>query len=122
MHQFHFDLWYSEFAFHVIRFLNYFAAEIDIKNCFDLGSLNEGIYRRAGPLVTVNLLLEQFKNDAWEFNLSPSEFCGYAVATALKRFFRNLAEPLLPPKCRNDLFLASGYFHFYNSTANELIA
>lgn len=62
------------------------------------GSLSEGIYRRSGANSNVTKLLAMFRQDAWAVQLSREEFSEYDVASVLKRFFRDLPEPLLTAK------------------------
>ncbi|XP_075990835.1 rhoGAP_ARAP and RA_ARAPs domain-containing protein RhoGAP15B [Anticarsia gemmatalis] len=60
------------------------------------GSLSEGIYRRAGSSVVLSELLARFRRDAWSVQLSSSQHSEHDVAGVLKRFFRDLPEPLVP--------------------------
>ena len=53
----------------------------------------EGIYRRAGVDSKVRGILEVFSADARTVNLD--DYPVHEVANALKRFFRNLPDPLL---------------------------
>lgn len=62
--------------------------------CF-LGSMSEGIYRRPGTGTSVSEVLTKFRKDAWAVQLTNDKFSDHDVATALKRFFRDLPEPLL---------------------------
>lgn len=59
------------------------------------GSLTEGIYRRAGSTTTRTTLLSKFRRDAWSVHLSPTEHSEHDVAGVLKKFFRDLPEPLI---------------------------
>ncbi|KAG8225490.1 hypothetical protein J437_LFUL009483 [Ladona fulva] len=59
------------------------------------GGMSEGIYRRSGSNNAVTRLLTAFKRDAWDVQLIRRDFTEYDVASVLKRFFRDLPEPLL---------------------------
>ncbi|CAH2103627.1 unnamed protein product [Euphydryas editha] len=60
------------------------------------GSLSEGIYRRAGSSTVLSELLARFRRDAWSVQLAPNRHSEHDAAGTLKRFFRDLPEPLLP--------------------------
>lgn len=60
------------------------------------GSMSEGIYRKAGNNSKVAELLDKFAKDAWAVQLTLDNYTENDVATALKRFFRDLPEPLFP--------------------------
>lgn len=54
-----------------------------------------------------------FRQDAWAVQLTRQEFSEYDVASVLKRFFRDLPEPLLTSKLHPLLCEAScKYFQF----------
>ncbi|KAJ8957081.1 hypothetical protein NQ318_007294 [Aromia moschata] len=59
------------------------------------GSMTEGIYRKAGSGSAVSEILMKFRKDAFGVQLTGDTCTEYEVATALKRFFRDLPEPLL---------------------------
>lgn len=59
------------------------------------GSMSEGIYRRSGSSSKVTSLLSLLRKDAWDVQISRQEYTEYDVSTVLKRFFRDLPEPLL---------------------------
>ncbi|XP_050548624.1 arf-GAP with Rho-GAP domain, ANK repeat and PH domain-containing protein 2 [Daktulosphaira vitifoliae] len=59
------------------------------------GCLSEGVYRRSGSCSNATKLLSEFRKDAWAVQLSHQEYSEYDVASVLKRFFRDLPEPLL---------------------------
>lgn len=59
------------------------------------GIMSEGIYRRSGTNSKVTSLLSLLRKDAWEVQLSRKEYTEYDVSSVLKRFFRDLPEPLL---------------------------
>nr|XP_018909007.1 PREDICTED: arf-GAP with Rho-GAP domain, ANK repeat and PH domain-containing protein 1 [Bemisia tabaci] len=72
------------------------------------GSLSEGIYRRSGSSTNITKLLAQFRQDAWGVQLSRQEYSEYDVAGVLKRFFRDLPEPLLSNQLHKFLCSATG--------------
>lgn len=72
------------------------------------GSMSEGIYRRSGGNTSVTKLLAAFQKDAWAVQLTRQEYTEYEVATVLKRFFRELPEPLLTTQLHKHLCNAAG--------------
>ncbi|CAG9770406.1 unnamed protein product [Ceutorhynchus assimilis] len=58
------------------------------------GSMSEGIYRKAGTGSSIADLLTKFRKDAFAVQLTRDNYSEYEVGTALKRFFRELPEPL----------------------------
>ncbi|XP_039287667.1 uncharacterized protein LOC111058843 [Nilaparvata lugens] len=58
------------------------------------GLMSEGIYRRCGANSNVTKLLSAFQTDAWAVQLSRQDYTEYDVANVLKRFFRELPEPV----------------------------
>ncbi|XP_067012287.2 arf-GAP with Rho-GAP domain, ANK repeat and PH domain-containing protein 1 [Anabrus simplex] len=66
-----------------------------IKFVYAHGSMSEGIYRKNGTNSSVTRLLELFRLDAFAVQLSRQEYSEYDVSSVLKRFFRDLPEPLL---------------------------
>lgn len=58
------------------------------------GSMSEGIYRKAGTGSSISELLSKFRKDAFAVQLTKNNHTEYEVGTALKRFFRELPEPL----------------------------
>ncbi|XP_046390911.1 uncharacterized protein LOC124159260 [Ischnura elegans] len=66
------------------------------------GGMSEGIYRRSGSNSTVTRLLTEFQRNAWEVQLTRRDYTEYDVAAVLKRFFRDLPEPLLTPTLHDD--------------------
>lgn len=70
----------------------------------------EGIYRRAGSGSVVNDILTQFRKDAWAVQLTTDKYSEHDVATALKRFFRDLPEPLFTNNKRQYLYQVSSKF------------
>lgn len=69
--------------------------------------MSEGIYRRAGSGTTVLDILTKFRRDAWAVQLTSDKYTEHDVATALKRFFRDLPEPLLTTSNRQYLYQVS---------------
>uniref|UniRef100_A0A1B6IHX6 Arf-GAP with Rho-GAP domain, ANK repeat and PH domain-containing protein 2 n=1 Tax=Homalodisca liturata TaxID=320908 RepID=A0A1B6IHX6_9HEMI len=59
------------------------------------GSMSEGIYRRNGSNTNVMKLLAAFQKDAWAVQITRNEYTEHDVASVLKRFFRDMSEPLL---------------------------
>lgn len=59
------------------------------------GCLSEGVYRRSGSCANATKLLSAFRKDAWAIQLSNQEYSVYDVSSVLKRFFRDLPEPVL---------------------------
>lgn len=53
-----------------------------------------------------------FRQDAWGVQLSRQEFSEYDVASVLKRFFRDLPEPVLTSKLHPLLCKTSCKYHF----------
>ncbi|KAL3284888.1 hypothetical protein HHI36_019024 [Cryptolaemus montrouzieri] len=59
------------------------------------GSMTKGIYRQSGIGSLVSELLAKFAEDAWAVQITSDKFSEHDVATAIKRFFRDLPEPLM---------------------------
>ncbi|KAK9877230.1 hypothetical protein WA026_016977 [Henosepilachna vigintioctopunctata] len=59
------------------------------------GSMTKGIYRQSGVGSLISELLTKFAEDAWAVQITNDKFSEHDVATALKRFFRDLPEPLM---------------------------
>lgn len=57
--------------------------------------MSEGIYRKQGSASNVQKLMAALRKDAFEVQITRFEFNEHDVATALKRFFRELPEPLM---------------------------
>ncbi|KOB57056.1 Arf-GAP with Rho-GAP domain, ANK repeat and PH domain-containing protein [Operophtera brumata] len=53
-------------------------------------------------------LLGQFRRDAWSVQLSAGQHSEHDVAGVLKRFLRDLPEPLLPTQLNKALLDAIG--------------
>ncbi|KAJ3663437.1 hypothetical protein Zmor_007698 [Zophobas morio] len=71
------------------------------------GSMSEGIYRRPGTNTSVAEILTKFRKDAWAVQLTVDKSTEHDVATALKRFFRDLPEPVLSSTQRQYLHQVS---------------
>lgn len=82
-----------------------------IKFVFAHGSMSEGIYRRSGANTSVTRLLSAFWSDAWSVQLSRQDYTEYDVSSVLKRFFRDLPEPLLTTELHGQFCdIAAGKF------------
>lgn len=57
--------------------------------------MSEGIYRKAGASTNVQKLITALKKDAFSVQITRSEYNEHDVSTALKRFLRELPEPLM---------------------------
>ncbi|XP_023322395.1 arf-GAP with Rho-GAP domain, ANK repeat and PH domain-containing protein 1 [Eurytemora carolleeae] len=66
-----------------------------VKFVFSHGVMTEGIYRLAGVNTKINKLLSQFRSNAWAVQISRENFSEHDVANVLKRFVRQLDNPLL---------------------------
>lgn len=71
------------------------------------GMMTEGIYRRSGSSSAVVKLLEAFRRDAWATQITRNLYTEHDVATVLRRFLRDLPDPLFPPNIHDRLCLAS---------------
>ncbi|XP_011636050.1 uncharacterized protein LOC105426497 [Pogonomyrmex barbatus] len=71
------------------------------------GMMTEGIYRRSGSSSAVVKLLEAFRRDAWSTQITRNSYTEHDVATVLRRFLRDLPDPLFPPNIHDRLCLAS---------------
>ncbi|KAI5701624.1 hypothetical protein M8J75_011445 [Diaphorina citri] len=94
---------------------------------FTHGSMSEGIYRRSGSTTNVSKLLAEFRQDAWQVQLSREQYTEHDVSTVLKRFFRDLPEPLLSTELHVHLCNAAGMecatedkVHIYRSLLEKL--
>lgn len=59
------------------------------------GSMSEGVYRKPGSTNNVQKLLTQFKTDAFSVQILRSDYNEHDVSSALKKFMRELPEPLI---------------------------
>ncbi|EFA00372.1 arf-GAP with Rho-GAP domain, ANK repeat and PH domain-containing protein 1 [Tribolium castaneum] len=71
------------------------------------GSMTEGIYRRPGTNTAVAEILAKFRKDAWAVQLTIDKYTEHDVATALKRFIRDIPEPVLTNSQRQYLHQVS---------------
>jgi Arf-GAP/Rho-GAP domain/ANK repeat/PH domain-containing protein 1 len=71
------------------------------------GSMTEGIYRRPGTNTAVAEILAKFRKDSWAVQLTIDKHTEHDVATALKRFIRDLPEPVLTNNQRQYLHQVS---------------
>lgn len=69
--------------------------------------MSEGVYRRPGIGSAVTEILRQFRKDAWAVQLTADKYTEHDVATALKRFFRDLPESLLTGNNRQYFYQVS---------------
>ncbi|XP_015607808.1 uncharacterized protein LOC107273795 isoform X2 [Cephus cinctus] len=67
------------------------------------GIMSEGIYRRSGSSSAVVRLLEEFRRNAWATQITRSEYSEHDVATVLRRFLRDLPDPLFPANIHEQL-------------------
>jgi len=67
------------------------------------GSMSQGIYRRSGANSSITRLLALFRQDAWAVQLTRQEYSEYDVGSVLKRFLRDLPEPLLTTDLHSQL-------------------
>lgn len=74
------------------------------------GSMSEGIYRRSGTSSLISDILANFRKDAFNVELTTDKYSEYEVGTALKRFFRDLPEPLLGSNQREYLYQVSSNY------------
>ncbi|XP_011154145.1 uncharacterized protein LOC105191995 [Harpegnathos saltator] len=71
------------------------------------GMMSEGIYRRSGSSSAVVKLLEAFRKDAWATQITRNSYTEHDVATVLRRFLRDLPDPLFPANIHDRLCLAA---------------
>lgn len=57
--------------------------------------MSEGIYRKSGSEQAIHKLLQLFRADAFNVQITRAEYSEHDVANALKRFMRDLPERLL---------------------------
>ena len=75
---------------------------------FIAGSMSQGIYRRSGANSSVLRLVTLFRQDAWAVQLTRQEYTEYDVGCVLKRFLRDLPEPLLTTELHSQLCEITG--------------
>ncbi|XP_076759768.1 rhoGAP_ARAP and RA_ARAPs domain-containing protein RhoGAP15B isoform X1 [Xylocopa sonorina] len=71
------------------------------------GIMSEGIYRQNGSNSAVVKLLKAFRHDAWATQITRSTYTEHDVATVLRRFLRDLPDPLFPPNIHDRLCFTS---------------
>ncbi|KAK0177358.1 hypothetical protein PV328_001420 [Microctonus aethiopoides] len=71
------------------------------------GIMSEGIYRKGGSSSAVVRLLEAFRKDAWATQITRGSYSEHDVATVVRRFLRDLPEPLIPPNIHDALCRAT---------------
>jgi len=71
-----------------------------VKFVYSHGVMTEGIYRLAGGNIKINKLLSEFRSNAWAVQISREDYSEHDVANVLKRFIRQLDEPLLTESLR----------------------
>ncbi|XP_076286546.1 rhoGAP_ARAP and RA_ARAPs domain-containing protein RhoGAP15B isoform X3 [Lasioglossum baleicum] len=69
------------------------------------GIMTEGIYRRSGSTSAVVRLLTAFRHDAWQTQITRGSYTEHDVATVLRRFLRDLPDPLFPANIHDRLCL-----------------
>lgn len=57
--------------------------------------MSEGVYRKAGSSTNIQKLIAALKTDAFSVQITRGEYNEHDVSSALKRFFRDLPEPLM---------------------------
>lgn len=68
--------------------------------------LTEGVYRIPGNTAKVELLKEMFDHNKEDLDINSIDVGVNAVATALKGFFSDLSEPLIPSHLNDGLVVA----------------
>ncbi|KAG7211462.1 hypothetical protein KM043_010743 [Ampulex compressa] len=71
------------------------------------GIMSEGIYRRSGSSSAVVRLLQAFRRDAWATQITRGSYTEHDVATVLRRFLRDLPDPLFPASIHDRLCLTA---------------
>lgn len=57
--------------------------------------MSEGVYRKAGSNSNIQKLITSLRKDAFSVQITRAEYNEHDVSSALKRFFRELPEPLM---------------------------
>jgi len=83
-----------------------------MKPHYPSGMMTEGIYRRSGSSSAVAKLLEAFRRDAWATQITRNSYTEHDVATVLRRFLRDLPNPLFPANIHDRLCLTAGNKQF----------
>jgi hypothetical protein len=60
-----------------------------------LGTMSEGIYRKAGSSTNINKLITALRKDAFSVQITRGEYNEHDVSSALKRFLREMPEPIM---------------------------
>lgn len=63
--------------------------------CYLLGTMSEGIYRKEGSSSNIQKLMAALKKDAFEVQITRSEYNEHDACSVLKRFLRDLPEPVM---------------------------
>ncbi|XP_006624518.1 uncharacterized protein LOC102676352 isoform X4 [Apis dorsata] len=71
------------------------------------GIMSKGIYRQNGSNSAVVKLLKAFRRDAWATQITRSAYTEHDVATVLRRFLRDLPNPLFPSNIHDRLCFTS---------------
>ncbi|XP_076385474.1 rhoGAP_ARAP and RA_ARAPs domain-containing protein RhoGAP15B isoform X2 [Megachile rotundata] len=71
------------------------------------GIMTEGIYRQSGSNSAVVKLLQAFRRDAWATQITREAYTEHDVATVLRRFLRDLPNPLFPANIHDRLCFTS---------------
>ncbi|XP_076248320.1 rhoGAP_ARAP and RA_ARAPs domain-containing protein RhoGAP15B [Calliopsis andreniformis] len=69
------------------------------------GIMTEGIYRRSGSNSAAAKLLDILRKDAWGTQITKDKYTEHDVATVLRRFLRDLPDPLFPTSIHDRLCL-----------------
>jgi RhoGAP domain len=64
-------------------------------NGFISGTMSEGVYRKAGSSTNIQKLISALRKDAFSVQITRGEYNEHDVSSALKRFFREMPEPLM---------------------------
>jgi len=78
-----------------------------VKFVFSHGVMTEGLYRKAGANTKINKLLAEFRCNAWAVQISRENYSEHDVANVLKRFVRQLEEPLLTDYLKDSFLKAA---------------
>ena len=78
-----------------------------VKFVYSHGVMTEGIYRLAGGNTKINRLLTAFRSNAWAVQISREEYSEHDVANVLKRFIRQLSEPLITEQLKEGFLQAA---------------
>lgn len=71
------------------------------------GIMSKGIYRQNGSNSAVVKLLKAFRRDAWATQITRNAYTEHDVATVLRRFLRDLPNPLFPSNIHDRLCFTS---------------